>query len=520
MKPVEVRRYFSRCWLAPVLAQLTLSYMPDDRIGRVLCGKYTLLRELGQGGMAAVFEATHRNGLRVAIKVLAPELAANGDIKARFLREGYVANAVGHPRVVRVLDDDIDQGMVFLVLELLRGETVGARAQRYSGRLPEAAALAVGIDVCGALEAAHAQGVVHRDLKPENLFLDDSTGVRVLDFGIARFKSTCATTLGTRTGVLLGTPGFMPKEQALGEMEAIDARTDLWALGATLHAILAGKLVHEARTPEAMLVKVATEAVPSVKIHAPWISDATSAVIDRALSMNPDDRFQSAAEMREALERAYTELPPDEIAVASTMLLSPITPQRQGLLTPVAGSLPRTPARAALQRLPFTPVNAVTSAAEGETRSDAPSGVPFVTPTTPESGAAHSSTPPVSVPATLVASTALRSKLTRIALAVATVAAIFVGREIQARASGARLREAAQLTVRLGPQAASVIAPAPNGAPPVTNAAFTPALGATVILAPNGNPAAAVAPAVSAAKPARTPTRPRTSAPSDPFENP
>ncbi|HEX4477595.1 MAG TPA: serine/threonine-protein kinase, partial [Polyangiaceae bacterium] len=171
-------------------------------VGQVLLEKWRLEVLLGVGGMAAVYAATHRNGSRVAIKILHAELSISPDVRARFLREGYAANSVGHDGVVRVSDDDVaEDGAAFLVMELLDGETLEERRQRHGGRLSEDEVLSVADQVLDVLVAAHAKGIVHRDLKPENIFLTRDGRVKVLDFGIARLRELSSTaSKTTRSG--------------------------------------------------------------------------------------------------------------------------------------------------------------------------------------------------------------------------------------------------------------------------------------------------------------------------------
>src|ERR1700733_14838012 len=204
-----------------------------SRVGLVFNKKYTLGRLIGSGGMAAVYEATHRNGHRVAIKDLHRHISANEDLRTRFLREGYVANKVGHPGAVRVLDDDIaEDGSVFLVMDLLEGETLDARAKRFGGRLPAREVCSLAFQALDVLAAAHEKGVIHRDVKPENLFLTVDGSVKVFDFGIARvLMETTERQTATRAGFMVGTPAFMAPEQALGQSASIDGQTDLWAVG-------------------------------------------------------------------------------------------------------------------------------------------------------------------------------------------------------------------------------------------------------------------------------------------------
>ncbi len=203
------------------------------RVGRTLREKWRLDALLGVGGMAAVYAGTHRNGKRGAVKVLHPELARSGDARARFLREGYVANAVDHPGAVAVIDDDAtEDGLVFMVMELLQGSTLDALAEASPGRvLPLDVVLKAADDLLDVLAAAHANGIVHRDIKPENLFLVRDGALKVLDFGIARLKQGDGSVRATRTGDAMGTPAFMPPEQALGNWSEVDGRTDLSGRG-------------------------------------------------------------------------------------------------------------------------------------------------------------------------------------------------------------------------------------------------------------------------------------------------
>ena len=273
----------------------------EARIGTLLRGKWRLERIVGVGGMATVFAATHRNKSRVAIKILHPELAIDAEVTARFLREGYVANAVDHPGTAKVIDDDVtDDGAPFLVMELLQGETLDARLER-KGRLDTAEVLAVANQILDVLEAAHERGVVHRDLKPENLFLTREGELKILDFGIARLRELTPDGSSTRAGSLLGTPAFMAPEQARGRWDDVDARTDIWAVGATMFSLLTGRHVHEAETVQEQLIKSATVAAPSLAEVLPSASEAVVALVDRSLAFDRMKRFDNARDMRLAL---------------------------------------------------------------------------------------------------------------------------------------------------------------------------------------------------------------------------
>jgi serine/threonine-protein kinase len=274
------------------------------RVGELLKGKWRLERLLGIGGMAAVYEAVHRNGKRVAVKMLHPHVAAHEDIRARFLREGYVANRVSHPGAVSVLDDDVaDDGAVFLVMELLEGETLNSRAARSGGKLDLATVLALADRLLDVLAAAHAQGIVHRDLKPENVFLTREGQLKVLDFGIARLRDASSSAHATSTGVSMGTPAYMAPEQARGRWTLVDAQTDLWAVGATMFVLLTGRDVHEAATLNELLLAAMTNPAPPLASLVAIPADVAG-VVDRALAFEKSARWADARAMQIAVRAA------------------------------------------------------------------------------------------------------------------------------------------------------------------------------------------------------------------------
>jgi serine/threonine protein kinase len=273
-----------------------------QRVGQVLRGKWRIDGLLGVGGMASVFAGTHRNGNRVAIKILHPQVAVDPSIQERFLREGYVANAVGHDGAVSVLDDDTtEDGAVFLVMELLEGETLDARAERLGGRLPVSEVVSLADQLLEVLASAHAKGIVHRDIKPENLFLTKKGQLKVLDFGIARLLDGAGASSATKTGSMLGTPAFMAPEQALGHVKEIDQRTDIWAVGATMFALLAGRPVHPGSTVNEQLIAAATRPVAPVMTLVPGLPVVIARVMDRALAYDKANRWSSARDMLDAL---------------------------------------------------------------------------------------------------------------------------------------------------------------------------------------------------------------------------
>ena len=282
-----------------------LIHEAEQRVGVVLAGKWTLVRVLGVGGMAAVYEAVHRAGASVAIKVLHAGLVSHPEALERFKREAYIANRVDHPGVVKVLDDDVTPtGEPFFVMELLRGESLEDRVARAGGKLPLAQVLAIAERVLSVLEAAHAKGIVHRDLKPDNVFLTSDGHVKVLDFGIARLRE--GNVKKTRTGMMLGTPAFMSPEQALGRADDIGPPTDVWALGAMMFSLITGRFVHEAESASQMLVHAGTRPAPSIARFAE-LPLSVVRVVDRALEFDAHKRFPTAVAMRAAIVEAMAD---------------------------------------------------------------------------------------------------------------------------------------------------------------------------------------------------------------------
>ena len=274
------------------------------RLGSTLRGKWRLDRIVGVGGMATVYEATHRNGSRVAVKMLHPTLSAQPSLCERFLREGYVANRVAHPGVPRVLDDDLDEsdGSAFLVMELIDGVTLDERAK--SCRPGDDEILRVARDVLQILSAAHKKGVIHRDLKPDNMLIDKAGRVRVLDFGIAcLLEPDDDARAATTTGAAFGTPGFISPEQALGRRDLVGPTTDIYGLGATLFTLASGEFVHASEHPQELVVLAATKRARAVRSCAPQLSRDVAALIDKALQYAPHRRFATADLMLQEVER-------------------------------------------------------------------------------------------------------------------------------------------------------------------------------------------------------------------------
>lgn len=253
--------------------------------------------------MATVYAATHRNGNRVAIKLLRSSLAHDAEVRARFLREGYVSNAVGHAGSVKVLDDGTLDGSPFLVMELLEGESLEARRTRLGGRLSVEEVVPIADSLLDILASAHRRGIVHRDVKPENVFLTHEGEIKVLDFGIAQMRRAGVDKTGV--GLVLGTPDFMAPEQMIGEPDEIDGRSDLWSTGATLFFLLSGQPTHQATTLRSQIIARLTKQARSLGVVAPWVPRPLVDVIDRALQLEKAERWPDADTMRAALHRTY-----------------------------------------------------------------------------------------------------------------------------------------------------------------------------------------------------------------------
>jgi eukaryotic-like serine/threonine-protein kinase len=299
------------------------------RIGSLIKDKWRLDQLLGVGGMACVYAATHRNKKRAAVKMLHAEYSTDPLVRERFLREGYLANSVGHRGVVTVDDDDVaEDGAAFIVMELLDGETLEQRWRRKEHRLPLEEVLAVADQVLDALAAAHDKGVVHRDLKPENLFLTRDGVVKLLDFGVGRLKEINGVSTTTLSGATMGTPAFMAPEQARGRWEDVDGQTDLWGLGATLFTLLTGDYVHEGQTVNETLALAVTQPARSIKTLRADLPDNAAALIDRALSYAKPQRFADARAMQAEVRLVYAVLSGQDVSLAAPLSVPEPTPMQ------------------------------------------------------------------------------------------------------------------------------------------------------------------------------------------------
>jgi len=279
------------------------------RVGRTLNNKWRIDRLLEVGGMGAVYEVTHRNGRRAAIKLLHAHIAFNPEVRKRFLREGYVANKIDHPGALAILDDDVaEDGCPFLVMELLVGESLAGALTRFGGRLPPIDAVGIAAQVLEVLEAAHGSGIIHRDIKPGNIFITTSGHTKLLDFGLARVRDGMLSLVPTAAGVVMGTPGYMAPEQARGLPDEIDARSDLFAVGAVLFRAISGRRIHESPVAMDLALAAMREPAPSLGHVVAGVEPAVVRAIDTALAFDKGARWQTAREMFEALRASYGRL--------------------------------------------------------------------------------------------------------------------------------------------------------------------------------------------------------------------
>src|SRR5690349_3502359 len=264
-----------------------------------LAGQYEIEREIGRGGMGIVYLARDLKLDRpVAIKTLPAHLAGSADVRERFLREARTAAHLSHPSIVPIHRADEIAGQVFFVMGYVEGESLAQRIQE-CGRPPFAETVAQLRDVALALGYGHARGVIHRDVKAENILIERSTGRAVVtDFGIARLAESKQL---TATGQVLGTVHYMSPEQVTGE--AIDGRSDVYALGVVAFLSLSGRFPFDSETPSAILVSHVTKAPPRLLDVAPDVPPVIAAIVDRCLSKSPNDRFDTSGALAEALGR-------------------------------------------------------------------------------------------------------------------------------------------------------------------------------------------------------------------------
>ena len=348
-------------------ASALASFDPGSLVGTTLDGRYVLSAHLATGGMGAVFRAHHVHLRKdLAVKVLRPDLTGSPDIVERFRREAEIASALEHDNIVKVTDfGRSEAGHLFLVMELLTGESLFERLRR-EGFLPPEEAVPVLWQICGGLEAAHARGVVHRDLKPENVFLARTSSGRevtkILDFGIAKIADP-ASESATQSGIVVGTPEYLAPEQAMGT--AVDARADIYAVGLIAWRTLAGRHPFKADDPRALLMMQATRPVPLLSEARAVLAEhpALVAAVAKACAKDPSQRQPSAAALREDLAAALGPgfmMPPGATPAPAISIAAPAasaTPPRAPT-DAASGGPPTTPRLAPAALHPTVPLEA------------------------------------------------------------------------------------------------------------------------------------------------------------------
>ncbi len=276
--------------------------------GAIVAGKYRLDAVIGEGGMGAVWSATHTGlGQAVAIKFISKEFVTSPEALRRFDAEAKAAAQLRSRHVVQVFDNGtLEDGTPYIAMELLRGENVYARVHR-AGPVPLTEGIEILWQCCKALGRAHAAGIIHRDIKPDNIFLaqtdEDGILVKVLDFGIAKFSANPNDHGSTRTGAVLGTPLYMSPEQARG-LKSIDYRTDLYSLGLVAYTMFTGNLAFSSESFGDLLLQICTAPLPSLCANAPWLPAGMEPWFQRACARDPLSRFGSAQEFADALRAA------------------------------------------------------------------------------------------------------------------------------------------------------------------------------------------------------------------------
>ena len=267
-------------------------------------GHYRIVGKIGSGGMGVVDEAEDLKLRRhVALKFLPEEIAGYPQALQRFRLEARAASALNHPNICTIYEVDEVDGRVFIAMELLEGQTL---KQTMSAKtLPLETVIDFGVQIAGAINAAHSKDIVHRDIKPANIFVLKQRRIKVLDFGLAKLTGrqrslTTEMTDGTEPGMVMGTVGYMSPEQVRGQ--AVDGRTDIFAFGAILYEMLAGRRAFERPTSSETMAAILNEEPPAISALAPHTPPALVRVVKRCLEKDPDLRFQSAADLAFALE--------------------------------------------------------------------------------------------------------------------------------------------------------------------------------------------------------------------------
>jgi len=328
-------------------------------IREALAGRYRIEQELGRGGFATVHKVWNVDlGRHEALKVLKPGHEADEDFPRRFRQEVRLAAGLDHPSIVTVFDFGESDGIYWYSMRLVEGRTLSAELKT-CGALEEREAARIAIPILDALAYSHARGIVHRDIKPENVIVDHEGHPFLMDFGIAK---SAESLVKTQTGFLLGTPSYVAPEQAQGK--PTDGRADLYALGVTLYRVVSGRYPFEAQDPLQAVILRLTEPPRPLTEALPGVDPLFAAIVMRALRRTPDERWESAAAMRDAfaayLEAHRNERPPRRAGLPDALHGGPIAPDA------AAGDATRLgPAPGATDRGPHVPAPTVLSEPRG-----------------------------------------------------------------------------------------------------------------------------------------------------------
>ena len=385
-----------------------------------IIGNCRITGKLGQGGMGAVYRAKHETlGREVAIKLLPPELSQNREYVARFLREARAAANLHHAHVVQVYDAGEQSGRHYITMEFVEGASLSGLLKQ-QGRIPEAQALGLMAQAAKGLAAAHALGLVHRDVKPENMLLNKNGVLKLADFGLVTAVQRDENL--TQDGAMLGTPSYMSPEQCEG-MPA-DARSDIYSLGASFYRLMTGSAPFTASTPIAIMFKHKHEQAPDPRSMNPELSETAAHLLLRMMAKDPQQRFQSAAELAAVAEALAQGQQP--VMPASGVRMGQLTPA-PGTMSTVGSMSYGTPAMAGGTPTPYTPTPAMLNSANTPTLTPGTGGIHGATtlrgtplPVTQITG----QTPAVMVPGTTIIQPASKAPLV---LAVAALLLLVLG---------------------------------------------------------------------------------------------
>lgn len=304
-----------------------------DLVGQTL-GKYQILERLGRGGMATVYRAYQLGMDRiVAVKVMHPQYTDDPSFVERFKREARAVGGLRHPNIVQVIDFDVQDGEYYMVMEYIETESLKERLQK-RGALPVGEALSIARKLADALAYAHMHGMLHRDVKPANVLMGKDNEPILTDFGIAKLIDSTGL---TASGSAVGTPAYMSPEAGRGE--PVDERADVYSLGVMLYEMLSGQLPFDADTPYAVILKHINEPLPPLRPRVTHLPESVERIVIKALEKDRARRYQSAAELRDALLKAEQELHKAE----ETLDLKPTPHSPQTIALPLRSGARRCP---------------------------------------------------------------------------------------------------------------------------------------------------------------------------------